>query len=277
MASFYAKFDSLIKDFCKEIASTYSLNEGDLFSIWKGEKPVKKQTLLKPEIKIESKAESKSDSKESSTIEKSSQPEDPDTEITKEKIMVANKDMLSAMCKKKGLKMSGKKEDLVQRLMEHLASSSKPSKSSSSSSTSSSSSSVTSSSSSSSTVSKTLPKKTEESSVIKNVKASVSDIAIRKNKYGNFEHMQTGLVFNTDKMVYGKQNEDGSVTPLKPEDIELCKKYKFNYKLPENLNVSKNLDDIKIDDVEEEEDLDDEDLEEDLEEEEEEPLDDEDK
>jgi hypothetical protein len=88
--------------------------------------------------------------------------------------------------------------------------------------------------------------------------------------------MQTGLVFNTDKMVYGKQKDD-DIIPLTPEDIELCKKYKFMYKLPENLNVSKNLDDIKIDEVEEEEDLDDDDLEEDIEDEEEEPLDDEDK
>jgi hypothetical protein len=124
--------------------------------------------------------------------------------------------------------------------------------------------------------SKTSSSTKEEPSVIRNIKASVSEISIRKNKYGNFEHMQTGLVFNTDKMVYGKQDES-DVLQLTPEDIELCKKYKFNYKLPENLNVSKNLDDIKIDDVEEEEDLDDEDIEEDIEDEDEEPLDDDDK
>jgi hypothetical protein len=102
----------------------------------------------------------------------------------------------------------------------------------------------------------------------------VSDIAIRKNKYGNFEHMQTRLVFNTDKMVYGKQTDEPSILPLTAEDIEVCKRYKFNYKLPENLNVNKSLDDIKIDDMEEEE-LDEEDIEEDIEEEEEEVVDDE--
>ena len=89
--------------------------------------------------------------------------------------------------------------------------------------------------------------------------------------------MQTGLVFGTDKVVYGKQTDSGDIIPLTAEDIELCKKYKFVYKLPENLNVNKSLDDIKIDDVEEEEDLDDEDLVDDIEEEEEEVMDDEDK
>ncbi len=86
--------------------------------------------------------------------------------------------------------------------------------------------------------------------------------------------MQTRLVFNTDKMVYGKQTDEPSILPLTAEDIEVCKRYKFNYKLPENLNVNKSLDDIKIDDMEEEE-LDEEDIEEDIEEEEEEVVDDE--
>jgi len=59
---------------------------------------------------------------------------------------------------------------------------------------------------------------------------------------------------------------------LTVEDIELCKKYKFNYKLPENLNVNKSLDDVNIEEVEEEEELDEEDIEEEVEEEEEEEV-----
>ena len=38
MTSFQSKFDNLVKDFCKEVASTYGLNDQELFSIWKGEK-----------------------------------------------------------------------------------------------------------------------------------------------------------------------------------------------------------------------------------------------
>ena len=34
MASFQNKFDLIIKDFCKEIASVYSLDENELFSLW---------------------------------------------------------------------------------------------------------------------------------------------------------------------------------------------------------------------------------------------------
>lgn len=266
MTSFQSKFDNLVKDFCKEVSSTYGLNDQELFSIWKGEKVNTIKKFLSSKSDSESKTETKSDpkSKTESKPEQVSKPanessNDPDLDITRDKIMLANKDMLAAMCKKKGLKMSGKKEELVQRLIDSLSSSS------SSSSSQPSHLSITAKSS-----------KGEESSVIKSIKSTVSDIAIRRNKYGNFEHMQTGLVFNTDKLVYGRQVE-GEVIPLTVEDIESCKKYKFAYKLPENLNVNKSLDDIKIDEVEEEEELDDDDLIDDLIDDEEEVIDDDDK
>ena len=121
-----------------------------------------------------------------------------------------------------------------------------------------------SSSSSSSSSNKTF--KREEPSVIKNVKQNTGEISIRPNKFGNFEHLTTGLVFSRDKIVIGRQSITGENTPLTTEDIELCKQYKFNYKLPENLNVNKSLDDVSIEEVEEEEELDDEDIDEDIEE-----------
>lgn len=233
------KLDSLIKEFCKNLSLTYDLPEEELYGVWKGEK-VKKSPSSAPSSKISEKSEVK---------------EDPDNEITKEKIMVATKDMLAAMCKKKGLKMSGKKEELVSRLLDSLSSSS-----------SSSSSSITTSKPSSSS-------KKDDSPVVKAAKASIGELAIRRNKHGNFEHMQTGLVFNTDKQVYGKQLDSGEVSALTSEDIETCKKYKFLFKLPENLNVNKSLDDVKVDEIEEEEELDEEDIEEDVEEEDEDILD----
>ena len=228
------KLDNLIKEFCKNISITYDLPEEDLYGIWKGEKVNKEKKATKIEVKDEEK--------------------NPDTEITKEKIMVATKDMLAAMCKKKGLKMSGKKEELVSRLLDSLSSSS---------------------SSSSLSAKPSSSKTKDDSPVVKAAKASIGELAIRRNKHGNFEHMQTGLVFNTEKQVYGKQLDSGEVKPLTSEDIETCKKYKFLFKLPENLNVNKSLDDIKVDEIEEEEELDDEDIEEDVEEEEEDILDDE--
>ncbi len=243
MSSFQSKFDFLVQDFCKEVASTYNLDEKELFSLWKGDKPSKKSL---------SSSSSSSSSKTESSKTESKEESDPDLEITREKIMLANKDVLAAMCKKKGLKQSGKKDELVQRLIDSLSSSS------------------------SSSISKISISKKEEPSIIKTIKSTVSDIAIRKNKYGNFEHMQSGLVFNSDKVVYGRQVDD-NVVPLTIDDIETCKRYKFIYKLPENLNVNKSLDDIKIDEVEDEDDLEDEELIEDVDEEDDEVIDEDDK
>ena len=257
--SFASKIDSLIKDFCKSVALQYNLNEDDLFSVWKGETPKKQKTLPFTSLKSSSPSSStQQDKSETSTTSVDSKEESKEEfEITKEKVMTATKDMLAAMCKKKGLKMSGKKEELIQRLLDSLKSSSL--------STSSSSSSSSLSSSTSSSTNKTQSKK-EEPSVIKNVKHNAGEISIRPNKFGNFEHVVTGLVFSRDKIVIGKQSNTGEITPLTTEYIEMCKQYKFNYKLPENLNVNKSLDDVSIEEVEEEEELDDEDIEEEVEE-----------
>ena len=62
-------------------------------------------------------------------------------------------------------------------------------------------------------------------------------IQIKRNQFGNFEHFETGLVFSKlDKKVIGKQNEDGTITELTKNDIEICNKFKFKYTIPENLN-----------------------------------------
>ena len=162
--------------------------------------------------------------------------------------MSATKDMLAAMCKKKGLKQSGKKEELFKRLVDSLSSSTTESTS----------------------VKKPVvsASKKEDAPIIKSIKERTAELAIRKNKFGNFEHVPTGLIFNTDKMVYGKQLADGTVLELTSIDIDTCNKYKFPFKMPENLNTSnKNMDDVKIEEMEEEL-LDEEDIEEDVEEEE---------
>ena len=92
-------------------------------------------------------------------------------------------------------------------------------------------------------------------------------VTIKKNKYNNYEHLETKLVFdNNTKMVIGKQEDDGVVNLcLSNEDIELCNKYKFKYNLPEILEFRKKVGD-KTKEVEEE----DEEVEEEVEEEDEE-------
>lgn len=49
---------------------------------------------------------------------------------------------------------------------------------------------------------------------------------IFKNKYGNYEHAFTELLFK-DSMIYGKQGKDGVVSPLTDDDYECVKQYKF--------------------------------------------------
>jgi hypothetical protein len=216
-----------VKEFFKTLSKKYELDENELVSLWNG--------------KESSVVEKKKSPKKTESPKLETQKEDKkEPEITKEKIMTATRDMLAAMCKAKGLKMSGKKDELVQRLLESLGNSDKKE-----------------------VVKKTPPKssKKEEPVVLKTVKEKSGHLEIRKNKFGNFEHVETGLVFNGDKMVYGRQMEDGGVSELLPEDIEACKKYKFPYKLPENLSVNKSLDDVKVEDIDDEEELDEEDME----------------
>jgi hypothetical protein len=56
-----------------------------------------------------------------------------------------------------------------------------------------------------------------------------------------------------DQVVIGKQCDDGSIQDLDDDDIETCKKYKFDYRIPENLDKNKKNDDVVIEEMEEEE------------------------
>ena len=140
---------------------------------------------------------------------------------------------LKAILKSKGLKVGGKKADLIARILN--GDDSKPKKKTK--------------------VQKNTPK------IIKELTENISHIQIRRNSFGNFEHQETRLVFNKETQeVIGKQNDDGTLSDLTKEDIEMCNKYKFKYVLPENLNKQTSLDIVKIDEMEddEEEDEDDE-------------------
>ncbi len=53
-------------------------------------------------------------------------------------------------------------------------------------------------------------------------------LSISRNEYGNYEHKATNLVFNDEKLVYGKQVLD-KILPLSMADIENCKRYNFKW------------------------------------------------
>ena len=106
--------------------------------------------------------------------------------------------------------------------------------------------------------------KEKESSSVKKLNSAAPALTLKRNKHGNYEHSETKLVFEKNtKEAYGKQNDSGSIDYLTAEDIEVCKKWNFKYRLPETLSK-------RNDDVEEEEDVDEEAEEEDDEDEEEE-------
>lgn len=163
-----------------------------------------------------------------------SKPVEPDKHNDDFKLKLAKSSVaeLKVMLKSKGLKVGGKKADLIARILN--GDDSKPKKKTK--------------------VQKNTPK------IIKELTENISHIQIRRNSFGNFEHQETRLVFNKETQeVIGKQNDDGTLSDLTKEDIEMCNKYKFKYVLPENLNKQTSLDNVKIDEMEDDEDEDEED------------------
>jgi hypothetical protein len=167
------------------------------------------------------------------------------------------KAQLAGICKKKGLKVSGTNSELMNRIIDSNregegSSSSEPLKT---------------------VAKKTVAKKAavkSEPSILKKITQVAPVIQIKRNSFGNYEHTESHLVFDKeDRVVIGRQMSDGIVIDIDDNDIEICKKYKFDYRLPENLDKNKkNADDVIIDEMGEEE-LNEEDFEEPVEEEEE--------
>jgi len=239
MSKLSKQIDSTILEFCETIAQKYGLNKTEVYALWSDDQPT-------------SASASSHSSHSSPKSEKSDKTASVDvSEMTPEKVLTCTKDYLMAYCKSKGLKQSGKKEEIIQRVLDSLKASG------------------SSSSASASPAVKTSGSKSKASAPTAPVLASVAEksgtLEIRRNKFGNEEHFESGLVFNKEtKMVIGKQNPNGKLDSLTDKDIETCKKYKFLYKLPENLSVDKGLQNVKVDelDEEDEEELDEDDIEE---------------
>lgn len=151
-------------------------------------------------------------------------------DISEERLLKCNKAELVSLCKSHNYKCTGTKAVLTARLL------GKPEEKSTKKSTTKKS-------------TKTSKKVESNSAIIKKLTADIPTIPIRRNQFNNHEHPETGLVFDKKtKMVIGKQNDDGSLLDLTSDDIENCKKYKFRYTIPENLNQN-NLDDVKVEEL----------------------------
>ena len=138
---------------------------------------------------------------------------------------------LKALCKSNGMKVSGKKSDLIKRLVEGDKKSSPKKKS-------------------------PAKKVKKQTTVEESIKKGASKVQIRRNNFQNYEHVDTGLVFDPEEqIVIGKQstnsNGESEILELTKDDIEQCNKYKFKYRQPENLNDTNY---IKVSELEEESD-----------------------
>ena len=137
--------------------------------------------------------------------------------LNKDDLMKLKKTELQKLCREKGVKCTGTKSQLVSFLQNNSVS--------------------------------TPSKKPSENQVVKKLVSNKPSFFIRRNKFGNHIHPETYLVFDKkSKKVIGKQDENGNVRSLTPEDIETCKNYKFDYELPLNLDTEK-IDEVEIDEL----------------------------
>ena len=198
--------NQIIFSYIKIVSQKYSLDEKELQVIW-GSEVKKEQSMTNVDT----------------------------SDISRDRLLKCNKTELVALCKSKGLKCSGNKDDLLTRLLElnSVPSETKPDDK------------------------KETKKETkiQKTCVIEKLTRDNNTISLRRNDKGVFVHPPTGFVFDPkEEKVIGKQEED-CVSELTEEDIEECKKYKFNYKLPSNLDKKLNLENVKVEELEDIEDM----------------------
>jgi hypothetical protein len=75
--------------------------------------------------------------------------------------------------------------------------------------------------------------------ILHRLKAKVPPIVIRRNVHGNYEHPDTGFIFNQKTHeVIGKQLDSGDISAISKTDLEECKKFNFQYVVPFNLTIA---------------------------------------
>jgi hypothetical protein len=125
-------------------------------------------------------------------------------------------DKLKEMCRGKGLKVSGKKDELLHRLENPTAAESKAG---------------------TTRKKKSLFKPRDVSKIIEKLRGNVSSLSVRKNSQGHYVHLESGLVFDPrSQKVIGKWKDD-QVKWLTKHDVEMCIKLGVMYELPENLDL----------------------------------------
>lgn len=204
----------IIKTFINKVSDKYDIDKTELEGLWEGEELKSNNQVSKPKKIVK-------ELKESTKIDL-----EPDV------LLKCNKAELIALCKTHGKKCSGTKSILVNRLLgkdeadESVKIKTKITKQE---------------------VVKDVP-------VIKKLTANIPNILIRRNKFNNYEHPETSLIFdNETKLVIGKQKDDGTIDQLTEDDIDQCNAFKFKFKIPRDLDQKLNLGDVKVDELSEDE------------------------
>lgn len=255
--------DEVVQKFVKEVSLQYNIDIKELQNIWSGKNNSTTQKRSKVVPLQEESSEDVYDDAESES--------DKDKSLNMDSLQKCTVPELKAFCKERGLKCTGKKSDLLSRLIDYNKSGTDTSVQEKAS------------------PPKVSKKNVDTKNVIKKLKEnSSSTLQVRRNAFGNYQHPHTSLIFNEQGKVYGVQNDDGSVDALSEDSIDLCNKYNLEFVIPDNLDAGVDNDNIEIDEIDDKSDEeddsviiedDDDDISEDdlvVEEEEEIPLDDDD-
>lgn len=152
----------------------------------------------------------------------------PKEDLDPNVLLKYKKTELQALCRQRNLKTTGTKEELMSLLIGKKDIPQKPPQNE-----------------------KSIKTKPEpETSILKKLTSNITPVAIRRNQFGHHEHPETSLVFDAkSKKVIGKQNDDGTIADLTPEDIDTCNQYKFKFVRPENLEKEMKLNDVMVDEL----------------------------
>ena len=137
---------------------------------------------------------------------------------------------LVEICKQHGYSHNGSKDEIIENIFNKVEMTVKPKK-------------------------EPVPKqKPLQKDILTHLKANIPPLVIRRNKHGNYEHAETGYVFNhKNNEVLGKQMENGDIVSLTKDDIDICNKYNFSYTVPFNLSTNEEIigNDEDIDELDE--------------------------
>lgn len=150
------------------------------------------------------------------------------TDFTLENLSKLKKPELVSICKEKKLPISGTKSELIDRILNGPKDNKKPKPLTGVK---------------ENVGSKVIKKQTPINSkpIYKKIREQFTEekrepIIIKKNIHGNFEHLDTGLIFSINKKVIGVQGSDGSIRGLSIKDIENV--YKYHFELEKNIVVN---------------------------------------